>query len=196
MINNLTYKYYHKENANEVFVLLQGGSYKIETPLMTNLFDALIAKEQNVFTFNFPESNHGENSDDENDLSSEIESLNTVVNYLKNDGNEKFYFVAKSLGGIVASRWLEKYPDQDVKMAVLGFVVGQLAMDAIRGKLEIVIQGEHDRFGGPAVVEKHLNEHGVKAKILEIKGADHSYNNLNKEPEFQQLAVETLIKNL
>lgn len=196
MIANLTYKYYRKENAKEVFVLLQGGRYKIETPLMTNLFEALITKGQNVFAFNFPESNHGENSDNENDLSSEIESLNTVVNYLKNKGNEKFYFVAKSLGGIVASRWLEKYPDQDLKMSVLGFVVGQLSMNGIRGRLDIVVQGEHDRFGDAKAAEEHLKENNINAKVTEIPGADHSYNNLNKEPEFQQLAVETLIKNL
>lgn len=196
-MHELTYKYYHKAGGALAYVVLHGGGPEgIETPFISSVFDALAATGTSVYGFNFPYCERGEESSSGPDLPEETAALEKVIDFLRHEGYEKIVIVAKSLGGIVTSYWLTEHPEANVSVAILGYVIGSVKTEALQGKLQLVIQGELDRFGGAEAVRNELAAHGVSAEVTEIPQADHSYRNEQKQPVHQPAAVQTLIAKL
>lgn len=197
MLQDLSYKYYHKRGAKTVHLVLHGGGPEgVETPFITNIINSLSNKGSSVFGFNFPYCERGEENSSGEELTEEIEALNTVVKFLRDEGYEKIVIVAKSLGNIITSFWLEKQPDANIEVIVLGYGIGSVKTEALKGKLKLVIQGANDRFGNAAAVKDELTQHSVEAAIVEVPDADHSYRNGQKEPVFQDKAIQILLENL
>lgn len=193
MLKDLSYKYYRKRNAKTVYLVLHGGgSEGIETPFISNIINALTGTGSSVFGFNFPYCERGEENSSGEKLAEETAALDKVVQFLHGEGYEKIVIVAKSLGGITTSYWLEQHPDEDVEVVVLGYVIGSVKTEAVQGKLRLVVQGENDRFGNAKAVNEELNKHNVMADVVEMPKADHSYRNEQKEPIYQDQAIEQL----
>jgi predicted alpha/beta-hydrolase family hydrolase len=196
-MQDLSYKYYHKRGAKTVYLVLHGGGPEgVESPFISNIIHSLTDTGNSVFGFNFPYCERGEENSSGPELTEEITTLDTVLSFLRSDGYEKVIIVAKSLGGIIASYWLEQYPDTDVKVVVLGYVIGSVKTEAFGDKLSFVIQGENDRFGNAAAVKDELAKHKVEGNVEELAKADHSYRNEQKEPAYQDAAIEMLIRQL
>lgn len=191
-LNNVTYKFYHKQSSDRVFVVLHGsGTEGVESPFISKVIEALTKTGQNVFGFNFPYCERGDNSSSGPELTEEVGALKQVVEQLQASGY-KVTLVAKSLGGIVASFYLEQYPSDTIELIVLGYVIGDVKTQAVRSNLKAVIQGENDRFGGVELVKAELGD--VRTNVIEIQSADHSYRNDQKEPVFQDDAIQELLK--
>ena len=94
------------------------------------------------------------------------------------------------------SFWIENQPDANIEVVVLGYVIGSVKTEALKGKLKLIIQGANDRFGNAAAVKDELTQHSLEAAIVEVPDADHSYRNRQKEPIFQDKAIQILLKNL
>jgi predicted alpha/beta-hydrolase family hydrolase len=197
MLKDLSYKYYHKRGSKTVYLVLHGGGREgVETPFITNIISSLSNKDISVFGFNFPYCERGEENSSGEELTEEIETLDVVVKFLHDEGYEKIVIVAKSLGNIITSFWLAKQPDTIVEVVVLGYVLGSVNTEALKGKLKLVIQGANDRFGDAAAVRDELTQHSIEAAIVEVPDADHSYRNGQKEPVFQDKAIQILLENL
>ncbi|PID32204.1 hypothetical protein CR970_01680 [Candidatus Saccharibacteria bacterium] len=197
MSPDLTYKYYRKLNAKTVYLVLHGGGSRgVETPFISNVINALTGTGDSVFGFNFPYCERGEEVSSGEALTEETAALNKAVQFLRSEGHEKIIIVAKSLGGITTSYWLEQHPDENVELVVLGYVIGSVKTEALLGKLRLVIQGENDRFGDAEAVRAELAEHGVIADAVEVPRADHSYRNEQKEPVYQGEAIKLLVQKL
>lgn len=197
MLQDLSYKYYRKLNAKTVYLALHGGGPEgVETPFISNIINALTSTRNSVFGFNFPYCERGEENSSGEELTEETAVLDKVVRFLRGEGYEKIVIIAKSLGGITTSYWLEQHPDENVEVVVLGYVIGSVKTVALQGKLHLVIQGENDRFGDAEAVNEELAKHNVGAEVVEVAKADHSYRNEQKEPVYQDQAIELLIKEL
>ncbi|HEX3568936.1 MAG TPA: alpha/beta fold hydrolase [Candidatus Saccharimonadales bacterium] len=197
MLQGLTYKYYHKQGARTVYLVLHGGGPAgIETPFIANIIEALTHTDSSVFGFNFPYCERGEERSSGPELPEETAALHSAVQFLHNEGYEQIVIVAKSLGGVTTSYWLAQHPDENVTVAILGYVVGSVKTEQLRGKLRLVLQGEHDRFGNASAVEAELAEHSVAAHVIEIPKADHSYRNEQQEPAYQAQAIDLLVQNV
>ncbi|HEU4914304.1 MAG TPA: alpha/beta fold hydrolase [Candidatus Saccharimonadales bacterium] len=197
MIEGLSYKYYHKLNSKTVYLVLHGGGAGgVEAPFISSVISALSGTGNSVFGFNFPYCERGEESSSGPELAEETATLQTVIEFLRSEDYEKIIIVAKSLGGIITSYWLARHPNEDVSVVVLGYVIGSVKTDALAGKIRLVIQGEHDRFGNAAAVEEELAKHSVEARIIELPKADHSYRNEQKEPAYQEAAITELLRQL
>lgn len=184
----LTYKYYRKLNSKIVYLVLHGGGPEgIETPFISNIINSLSNKNTSVFGFNFPYCERGEENSSGPELLEETETLNQVVEFLRKEGYAKIIIVAKSLGGIITSYWLENN-SRDVEVVILGYVIGSVKTENLKDRLRLVIQGENDRFGDARAVKKDLDDHGLQAEIIEVANADHSYHNNQKEPVYQSQA--------
>lgn len=191
-LDNVTYKFYHKQSSDRVFVVLHGsGTEGVESPFITKVIEGLTKTRQNVFGFNFPYCERGDDSSSGPELTEEVGALKQVVEQLQAQGY-KVTLVAKSLGGIVASFYLEQYPNDEVELVVLGYVIGDVKTQSIRNNLKAVLQGENDRFGDAHAVRAELGN--ISADVVEIPNADHSYRNDQKEPVFQDVAIEELLK--
>lgn len=160
MIQNLTYKYYHKQECKSVYIVLHGGGKEgIETNFISNIFNALIVDTQcSVFAFNFPYCSRGEEVSSGPELKEEINTLKKVLDFLKKEGYTKINIVAKSLGGIVASHWIEQTSPKDIKLYILGYVLGSIKTNVLQDILYGVIQGEYDRFGNAMAVVEELKK--------------------------------------
>jgi predicted alpha/beta-hydrolase family hydrolase len=177
-----------------VYVVLHGGGPEgVEAPFIANIINSLVGIGQSVFGFNFPYCERGEDSSSGSNLEEEVDSLKMVVDSLHDNGYI-VTIVAKSLGGIVASFYLEKYPNKNIELVILGYVIGDVKTNAISNNLKCIIQGEMDRFGGADAVSKEIGD--IPAEIIEIEGADHSYRNDKKEPVFQNITIDKLLNLL
>ncbi|HSX15810.1 MAG TPA: alpha/beta family hydrolase [Candidatus Saccharimonadales bacterium] len=196
-MQDLSYKYYHKRGAKTVYLVLHGGGPEgVESSFISNIIHSLTSTGNSVLGFNFPYCERGEENSSGPGLTEEVTTLNTAVEFLKSEGYERIVIVAKSLGNIITSFWLAQHPDSAVEVTVLGYVIGSVKTEALKGKVRVIIQGENDRFGNAQAVKDELATHSVEAKVVEMPQADHSYRNEQKEPAYQDQAIELLIQNL
>lgn len=191
-MDKLTYKYYRKNGGEKAYIVIHGsGPVGVETGFITSIFDAIAMTKNSVICFNFPYCDRGEDNSSGAELEEEVASLKCVVDFIRSERYKNIGIVAKSLGGIVASYYLERYPDNKIDLAILGFIPDDVKRAVIKNNLKLVIQGENDRFASPSEIEKIVSN---SAKVVEIKNADHSYRNDKKEPIYQNLAIEKLIE--
>ena len=191
-MQELTYKYYRKNGTKTVYIILHGGgAFGVETDFISSIFDAIAATKNSVLCFNFPYCERGEETSSGPELKEEIDALKRAVDFAYLEGFSKIIIVAKSLGSIIASYYLEQYPDSQIELLVLGYIPSETKQRAISNNLKLVIQGTNDRFASPIEVKKNV---GSLVEVIEIIGADHSYRNSKKEPVYQETAIKELIK--
>lgn len=191
-MDGLTYKYYKKSGAKRIYIILHGGgSAGVETEFISSIFNSISLTKNSVICFNFPYCERGEEESSGTRLREEILALDQVIQYIRSEGYSEIKIIAKSLGGIIASYYFEHFPDNSIKIAILGYIPRDVKQKAIKNNLELIIQGENDRFASPLEIKKLV---GDQIDVDEIKNADHSYRNDAKEPIYQNVAIERLLK--
>ena len=194
--------YIPSANRERAFVLLHGIRDGIDEPYTQELLDALTLKDQSVTALQYPYMDRCENHTSP-ELTEETEVLQQTWEFLKKEHYSHITVIAKSLGGIVASHWLKDYPNNDnLDINIMGYVLGDdgVLTEVLSGKLNFVVQGEHDRFGEASAVRAELARYGVNGEVIEIIGADHSYRNpadAKDEPEaYQTQAIDEILKRI
>ena len=191
-MQELTYKYYRKRGAKIVYMILHGGGpVGVETDFISSIFDAIAATKNSVLCFNFPYCEREEEASSGPELKEEVDALKRAIDFAYLEGFSKIIIVAKSLGDIVASFYLEQYPDSQIELLILGYIPSEIKQRAISNNLKLVIQGTNDRFASPIEVKKNV---GSLVEVMEIIDADHSYRNSKKEPIYQETAIKELMK--
>ena len=191
-MQELTYKYYRKRGAKIVYMILHGGGpVGVETDFISSIFDAIAATKNSVLCFNFPYCEREEEASSGPELKEEVDTLKRAIDFAYLEGFSKIIIVAKSLGDIVASFYLEQYPDSQIELLILGYIPSEIKQRAISNNLKLVIQGTNDRFASPIEVKKNV---GSQVEVIEIIDADHSYRNSKKEPIYQETAIKELMK--
>lgn len=191
-MQELTYKYYRKRGAKIVYMILHGGGpVGVETDFIPSIFDAIAATKNSVLCFNFPYCEREEEASSGPELKEEVDALKRAIDFAYLEGFSKIIIVAKSLGDIVASFYLEQYPDSQIELLILGYIPSEIKQRAISNNLKLVIQGTNDRFASPIEVKKNV---GSQVEVIEIIDADHSYRNSKKEPIYQETAIKELMK--
>lgn len=185
-----------KTSSDTLDIVLQGGSYGIESPFMQKVITVCEKSGHSVVAFNFPYFERREERSSGPELKEELETLGKVMKDCQAENYQQIRLVAKSMGAIVASFFLRKLSREDqarYSIVVLGYVLGGIDLKSFSGKIT-VIQGERDRFGGIDKVKEDLRG-SVSKKInyFEIKGADHSYRNPEtKEPVYEEEVINLL----
>lgn len=163
----------------------------METEFISSIFNSISLTKNSVICFNFPYCEREEEKSSGGNLKEEVSVLDQVIKYARSEGYAEIKIVAKSLGGIIASYYFNRYPNDKIKIAILGYIPGEIKQKAIQNNLELIIQGENDRYASPPEVKKLV---GASISVDEIKNADHSYRNDKKEPIYQNVAIERLLK--
>lgn len=178
-MEGLTYKYYKKNNSKNIYLIIHGGGpVGVEIDFISAIFDTIAKTHNSALCFNFPYCERMEESSSGPDLLEEISTLKQVINFVHTEGYNRITIIAKSLGGIISSYYFAKYPDKSINLIILS------------ENLKLIIQGENDRFATPSEVQKIV---GNKVSVIEIKNADHSYQNHNKEPIYQKEVLNHLV---
>lgn len=190
----------HNQNTETANLILHGGSKGIESEFIQKLFDASVKTGATTLAFNFPYLDRGEENSSGDELMEEVQSLSSAIDLLKTLGGKRINIIAKSLGGIVASYYLtNKERDLGITFSlfVLGYVVEDVKVPIVDLDKFVIIQGEKDRFGDAEKVESRLQKHSTKVThIINVPAADHSFRDEQKNPIYEDRAIEELFKYL
>ena len=196
-MNKLTsFLHSHNSKAATLDVILHGGSGGINSPFMQKLFQHSKNRGNSVIMFNFPFLERGEENSSGPELREELGVLRKILSIAGYDKFSNIRLISKSLGGIVASYYLNSLPDKEKRryeVIILGYVTGEVKLKNFAGKITIV-QGEKDRFGDIEVVKRDMD--GAMSKCIiyhEISNADHSFRDpKTKKPIYEDKVVEFL----
>lgn len=196
-MNKLTsFIHFHNSKANTLDVILHGVSGGIDSPFMQKLFQHSKSKGNSVIMFNFPFLERGEEHSSGQELKEELMMVRKMLLIADFDKFSHIRLIGKSLGGIIASYYLNSLVDEEKKLyevIVLGYVTGNVKLKEFTGKITI-IQGGKDKFGNIEVVKKDMDG-AISQGIIyhEIPNADHSYRNPEtKEPIYEDKVIEFL----
>ena len=190
-MEGLTYKYYKKNKSKNIYLIIHGGGpVGVETDFISAIFDTIAKTYNSALCFNFPYCERREENSSGPDLLEEVSTLKQVIDFVHAEGYSHITIVAKSLGGIISSYYFAEYPDKSIDLIILGYIPNEIKQNAISENLKLIIQGENDRFATPSEVQKIV---GNKVSIIEIKNADHSYQDHNKNPIYQNEVIRHLI---
>ncbi|HVC35980.1 MAG TPA: alpha/beta family hydrolase [Candidatus Dormibacteraeota bacterium] len=201
-IESLEFEYRNSSSKSGAYLLLHGIRGGIHEAYTQALFNKLQSRDDTVLALNFPYMSRGEERSGMN-TNEEMYALQTAYDFLKSAGKTPIHIIGKSFGGIVTSHWLSQNRDaEDVDVSIMGYVPGEgnILPDALRGKLRVVVQGEHDRYASPAQIRVELTAHEIEADVIEIANADHSYRdnggNNQQEYAYQDRAIDELLKRI
>lgn len=194
-----TFLHNHLPTAESANIILHGGSNGIESDFIRKVFASSIENGFTTIAFNFPYKDRGEENSSGDQLLEEVDVLVQMIARLKADGFTRIALIGKSLGGIVASFYLNsdgRDSEIEFRLGILGFVT-----DSVKLPLEVerlvIVQGENDRFGNAQVVKDKLLESGMSEYIVhEISGADHSYRDSDRNPTHEDQALKMLFAEL
>lgn len=176
------HKFEHHPDSERAIMLLHGARGGIHSSFMRALWKRFSPVET-CLAIEFPFISDDEAERPTRDLSDEVDAVQAGLEFLKNEGVLHTHIIAKSLGGVVASRWLnrESSKKHDVGLSILGFVIGDVETHNLHGNLSVVVQGSEDRFGNAADVKARLARAHVDAHVFGIPGADHSFRTIPED---------------
>ena len=183
--------------SDTIDVLLHGAGGGMNHSNMKKAFNVCIKQGHSVVNFNFPFFERGEEHSSGPNLIEEIETLKKILAACKADKYKHIRLIGKSLGAIIAAKYLSQLKlDEQRKFSVVifGYDTGMIDISTFAGKISI-IQGEKDKYGNIEVVKKDLENAASKdISYFEVPNADHSYRNEQKEPIYEDEAVEIFQK--
>jgi predicted alpha/beta-hydrolase family hydrolase len=173
-------------------VLLHGSSGGMNYSLMQKIFDGCVTEGHSVVSFNFPFFERGEEHSSGSELTEELGILKDILAKCHAEKYESVRLIGKSLGGIIGARFLEGLSGEDQKKFTIiffGYDVGDVNLKNFQGKA-VVIQGEKDKYGNIDAVKKNLEGETSKDVVYyEVPNADHSFRNEQKEPVYEDVAI-------
>ncbi len=196
-----SFVHFHNSKAKTLDVILHGGSGGIDSPFIRKVFQVSKDKRNSAIMFNFPYFEREEDYSSGPQLKEELTTLKRMLRIAKFKEFSHIRLIGKSLGGIVASYYLNslRVKERERKLyevIILGYVTGEVKLKSFRGKITI-IQGEKDKFGNTEVVKKDL-QNAVSKNItyFQIPNADHSFRDPEtKEPIYEDKVIN-LLRNL
>lgn len=175
-------EYFYKNTSEELDVILCGSTNGMESDLISGLYNKAKKMNRSVVRFNYPFHDRLDKRGLGDDLKEELDVLESLLDYCMADKYEKIRLIGKSIGGVIAGKFLEKISKEDQRkfeLVVLGYDLGWIKIHDFVGKI-VIIQGEKDPFGGVELVKQNMEgASSTDIKYYEIAGADHGY----KEPE-------------
>ena len=175
-------------NPAHLDLVLHGGSKGKDSGFIQKLITRSKEEEKSVLALDFPYLTKGENPSE--GLVDEVRALEEVLTLVETLGYRRVRFVTKSLGGIVASKVLNKLSREEqlpYSITVYGYAMPYINLDNFHGEI-IIVHGDNDRHGSIDEVTQNLaNSPSESIKVVQIKGADHSYN---KEEIKENEAIE------
>ncbi len=192
----VSFIHFHNSTSQTLDVILHGGSVGIDSPFMQKVFQVSKDKGNSVIMFNFPYFERGEDHSSGPKLKEELSTLKRMLRIAGASEFTRIRLIGKSLGGIVASFYLDSLDFEEKKryeVIILGYVTGDVKLEGFGGKITI-IQGEKDKFGDIDVVKKDLQD-AVSRNIAyyQIQNADHSFrDSVTKEPIYEEEVIRIL----
>jgi len=194
-----SFQYIRNSKSMILDVILHGGSKGIESPFIQKVFNVCKEAGHSVIAFNFLYLEKGKESSSGPELKEELETLKDTLALAQYNVYEHVCLVGKSLGGMVASYFLDSLSEDEQKrfeIIVLGYIVGEVKLKNFSNKITI-IQGEKDRFGNVQAVKNDLkNAKSKEITYHEILGADHSYRIPETKESVYEDQVIKLLKKL
>lgn len=125
MIPNLEFCY--KTKSEELEVILCGSSNGMNSEFMRMLYESGKENNHSVVIFNYLFYDRLEKRGMGDNLNEEVDSLRGVLELCRADGYKKIKLVAKSIGGVIAGKFLKQLKKEEQEkfaLVVLGYDLG------------------------------------------------------------------------
>lgn len=193
------FQFSYKTNSSTLEVIMCGSSNGMDSDFMKLLYETERKADKSVAIFDYPFHSRLEKRGLGDNLDEEVAALRSVLDFARADGYKKIRLVGKSIGGVVAGKFLanlDRDEQEKFELVVLGYDLGWIDIKPFRGKVSI-IQGEKDPFGDIDLVKKDMEgASSTDINYYEIKGADHGYREPETGyPKFQQEVVDLVSKD-
>jgi predicted alpha/beta-hydrolase family hydrolase len=194
-LNIPSLNFYHTSNTEKLIIVTHGASEGIDSSFIEKIIQKVKIEQTSVLAVQMPYKDRGENQSSGKELKEELEAVQKALEFVRYQDFKKLHFIGKSLGGIIFSRYLQQQPTElqsKSDLTILGYIYGDTVTPEAVTQINI-IQGEKDKYGTPEQLQEEIDKSAVKNITLNlVEGADHSYRNSNKEPEFQDRAIELI----
>ncbi len=141
-----------------------------------------------------PFKDRGENQTRSPETLEEIQVVEKVISSLDISNYKVINFIGKSLGGLILQRFIEKskFNTNKHQLTILGYLTEYVDISSLKTQLHI-IQGEKDRYGKLDDLNKLISGNPKKdIELSVVAKGDHSYRDENKNPLYQDKAVELI----
>lgn len=175
--------------SKQLDVILPGQHNGITSDRTQRLVEASKDQGISVLSFSYPHHERGDTKYSEN-LQDELELLKYYLNVFKTDRYGHIRLIGKSLGGMLASKYLSQVTDmQRYSIVILGYIIGEEEIHNFTGDVTI-IQGEKDEYGNIDQIKSDMKSaQAAHVRYEEIKGADHSYRGETDEDDHLEEVV-------
>ncbi len=194
-LNLPTLNFYHSSNSQELVILTHGASEGVNSPFLEKIVQKTKTEHTSLLAVQMPFKDRGESQSSGKKLKEELTTLQSALEFFNYQNFQKLHFIGKSLGGIIFSQFLKRQPanlQSKSQLTVLGYIYGDVIIPDLINRIHI-IQGEYDKYGNLEQLQEEIYKSQVSNKLLSVvEGADHSYRNANKEPVFQDKAIELI----
>jgi len=157
---------------------LPGSSGGIDSDFIQILFEAAKRTGRSVVAFDYPFHERLEKKGFGEKVGEEVRALNSVLEFCRAGGYKKVRLLGKSLGGVVAGKFLSSLSageQRKFELVILGYDLGWIKVGDLKEKI-VIIQGSEDPFGGIKLVKRDLEGASSTAiEYHEIRGADHGF---------------------
>ena len=191
-----TIKYNFTPNSQQLVILTHGASEGIDSDFMQKAIHKVKTPQNSVLTIQMPYKDRGESQSSGKELLDELGATQKAIDFVDYNQFTSLRFIGKSLGGIIFSNYLNQAPKEiqnKSSITVLGYIYGDAVIPA-HIKNMTIIQGEYDKYGTPDQIQTEIvNSKNPSIKLVIIDKADHSYRDIDKNPTYQDEAIERLI---
>lgn len=191
-------EFYYNSRSEELEVVLPGSSRGTGSELIGEIFQKIKDEDISVVMMDYPFHNRLEKKGFGEKVTEEVEALTGLLEYCRAREYKKVRLIGKSLGGVVAGRFLAGLSRKDqekFELIVLGYDLGWIDIRDFAGKI-MIVQGSEDPFGGIELVKKDMGgAASVDVTYKEIQGADHGFREPKTgKPKYFAKVFDVLIK--
>lgn len=174
-------------------MILQGGNFGVDTEFIKAVFQESINQGFSTLAYNFPYYDRGD-SVTSDECQEEVKTVHEAVDFLLSTGAKEIMIIAKSVGSVVAGKFLSKSSNVQISsIVILGVPLKYIRFEEFAGQKLQIVHGELDKFGDSKAVQDAVLSAGIKATITPIPDADHSFRDESgNEPGKQKQAIEAI----
>jgi predicted alpha/beta-hydrolase family hydrolase len=192
-LTNYTYSYNQISNSPILTIIVHGGGEGIESSFIQKIRTKY--SKNSTLLIQMPFIDREEEGTSTPEFLEEIAEFEEIINNINLSKVTTINMIGKSIGGLVLLNYYYKnyqeLKEYNTKLSLLGYLLDNTKLKQDKPIIMDIIQGSNDKYGSIVDVQKAIADYpNITLKVIE--NGDHSYRDSNKNPIYQDSAIEIL----
>ncbi len=193
-MKSYTYSYNQISNSTKLTVIIHGGGEGIESTFIQKIKNKF--KTNSTLLIQMPFIDRGEEGTSTKTFDEEIKEIKDIIDSIDKSSIKSIKFIGKSIGALVTLNYIyQNYlelSNYNIDLTMLGYLVELTKIDYSKPFKIKIIQGDNDKYGKIEDINNIIQDSKLLIELLTIPNADHSYRDFNKNPIYQDLAIDLI----